>query len=83
MKVSKSFGYLNTKGSFFDDKNLNTGGTLFLTLSDCKLKKSLARKVAEYILLERGESFGSHIERFITLSQKYIHVFEDREKIKY
>jgi hypothetical protein len=78
-----SGGNTDVKMSFFDDINAEPSKSLFENLTRLELEESLPKRVADFILLERGEKFGTHHDRFITLTQKYLHVFENKERTVY
>jgi hypothetical protein len=83
MNSMHSLSSLDVKVSFFDDHNVEATRSLFQNLTHKELEESLPKKVADFILLERGEKFGTHHDRFITLTQKYLHVFENKERTVY
>jgi hypothetical protein len=83
MNSMHSLSSLDVKVSFFDDHNVEATRSLFQNLTRQELEESLPKKVADFILLERGEKFGTHHDRFITLTQKYLHVFENKERTVY
>ena len=69
--------------SFFDDINAEPAKSLFEILTPQELQESLSKRVADFILLERGEKFGTNHDRFITLTPKFLHVFENKERKVY
>jgi hypothetical protein len=83
MNSIHSLSSFDVKVSFFDDYNIEATKSLFQNLTLQELEESLPKRVADFILLERGEKFGTHHDRFITLTQKYLHVFENKERTVY